>query len=793
MQGSEKNKANKIAKSSDNESEPEVSPPNKRKRPLRKRHAKTTTTKKRKNSGSGSDFQPTESEDEDEEDEDESSGEKSENLSEDNISDSDFIPDSDEDRDQNQTIDLSSDNDSPKNERTQTFDPNSKEFWSKVEELKAKGFSIQQTSNLPAKTVNGGAAARGRNIPPQGGPANNKLSAFTQLYINFEHEKRCRKKCFMMEGRQKQTLKEVRSPNWLSPEFMKACIRVVQCCIRIGDLPTAREGIDIINNLGEVQGISALSQAMISGCKVHQETLETLERTEREAMEAMKNKDFNQALELLDKAIEQSTGCIRVKMTRGDCLAHLGRYVDGAKAASSILVHDQKNVGALFLRGFCLYHKDNIDRAMTHFQQVLQINKDHTRAKALLQKSRQYREKKEQGAKAASSNNVKAGISIYNDALGIDPRNKGTNAKLLASRAELYAKKEDYDRSIEDCVRALELDTTCLVAMVQRGKCYMAKKNWEQAVRDLERVNNRDRHNQQNKKKAGDAALRANNHDEAFRMYQEALAVDKHNQTYRALLRQAKKELAKQSRKDFYGVLGLEATCGESEVRKAYFKKSKEYHPDRHAGKTEDEKEELSNKFKLVKEAYETLSDNSRRQIFDGGEVKPPPGGWYQDLDSKVLEGVRPPGALRGMIRGGARGFQRGGGIVVRGNMRGGRLITRVQGGGVRGVPVQNVQFRGNRGNVPMRGNVAMRTPLRGGTYRGMPVRGIVRGGLRPGVRPMVNMVNRRPMARPGMAPRGVRMNGFARGAAGGVVGSVRAGLPSSVTITPMSEVTIDD
>ena len=31
-------------------------------------------------------------------------------------------------------------------------------------------------------------------------------------------------------------------------------------------------------------------------------------------------------------------------------------------------------------------------------------------------------------------------FSIYNDALGIDPRNKGTNAKLLASRAELYAK-----------------------------------------------------------------------------------------------------------------------------------------------------------------------------------------------------------------------------------------------------------------------------------------------------------------------------------------------------------------
>ena len=41
--------------------------------------------------------------------------------------------------------------------------------------------------------------------------------------------------------------------------------------------------------------------------------------------------------------------------------------------------------------------------------------------------------------------------SIYNEALEIDPRNKGTNAKLLASRAELYAKVQ--------CVTDTEINT----------------------------------------------------------------------------------------------------------------------------------------------------------------------------------------------------------------------------------------------------------------------------------------------------------------------------------------------
>jgi hypothetical protein len=47
--------------------------------------------------------------------------------------------------------------------------------------------------------------------------------------------------------------------------------------------------------------------------------------------------------------------------------------------------------------------------------------------------------------------------------------------------------------------------------------------------------------------------VQANNHEEALRMFQEALAVDKHNQSYRGLLKQAKLQLAKATKKDFYG------------------------------------------------------------------------------------------------------------------------------------------------------------------------------------------------------------------------------------------------
>ena len=48
------------------------------------------------------------------------------------------------------------------------------------------------------------------------------------------------KKCFMMEPKQKSTWGEIDSGGLVSQEFVKACIRVVMCCLRLGDCPLAR-------------------------------------------------------------------------------------------------------------------------------------------------------------------------------------------------------------------------------------------------------------------------------------------------------------------------------------------------------------------------------------------------------------------------------------------------------------------------------------------------------------------------------------------------------------------------
>lgn len=78
--------------------------------------------------------------------------------------------------------------------------------------------------------------------------------------------------------------------------------------------------------------------------------------------------------------------------------------------------------------------------------------------------------------------------------------------------------------------------------------------------------------------------------------------------------------------KDFYATLGVARTATPEEIKKAYRKKALECHPDRNQGNPKAEAE-----FKKVSEAYEVLSDENRRKVYDqyGEEALhgPGPGG----------------------------------------------------------------------------------------------------------------------------------------------------------------------
>jgi len=118
------------------------------------------------------------------------------------------------------------------------------------------------------------------------------------------------------------------------------------------------------------------------------------------------------------------------------------------------------------------------------------------------------------------------------------------------------------------------------------------------------------------------------------------------------------------SAKDYYKILGVEKKASAKDIKKAYYELAKKYHPD-----TNKNDPNSAKKFQEVSEAYQVLSDDSKRKQYDdfgsadfGSGSSPGAGGFSgfqgfsssfnsEDLFRKVFEEMRNYGA------GGGGGF----------------------------------------------------------------------------------------------------------------------------------------
>ena len=99
--------------------------------------------------------------------------------------------------------------------------------------------------------------------------------------------------------------------------------------------------------------------------------------------------------------------------------------------------------------------------------------------------------------------------------------------------------------------------------------------------------------------------------------------------------------------RDYYEILGLESKATSKDIKKAYRELAKKYHPDINKSSTSEEL------FKLISEAYEVLSDETKRTQYDlyrkfenetESEPEKPQAEYATDAGTAGSNGVNVPG-----------------------------------------------------------------------------------------------------------------------------------------------------
>ncbi|KAI1337919.1 hypothetical protein F5Y15DRAFT_138132 [Xylariaceae sp. FL0016] len=314
---------------------------------------------------------------------------------------------------------------------------------------------------------------------------------------------------------------------------------------------------------------------------------------------------------------------------------------DAQNVAMALLRQNSQDPEALVLRGRALYSQGENEKAIQHFRKALSCDPDFRDAVKWLRTVQKLDRMKEEGNADYKAGRWQAAFDKYSSALTIDPTNRGTNSKLYQNRALCRLKLKQYTEAVEDCDRAISLDSSYLKARKTKANALGQAEKWEDAAREWKSI-------------------------------QE---MDPEDRNIAKEIRKAELELKKAQRKDYYKILGVPKDADDAQIKKAYRKLAIIHHPD----KNRDD-EEAAERFKDIGEAYETLSDSQKRARYDSGEDLVDPSDMFGGGGMGGGMGGIDPEIIFSMMNGGMGGGGSFGGAQFGGGGFGGGGRTRAQG-----------------------------------------------------------------------------------------------------------------
>lgn len=295
--------------------------------------------------------------------------------------------------------------------------------------------------------------------------------------------------------------------------------------------------------------------------------------------------EYKDAIRKINNLLENCEGDLNLIEKKVEVLLWMGQ-VEKAKdflVGQENLLKNESEFLYFYLNAFIALNNNNRPEAKKYLQNGLRRSPDNQKLVRAFKLMKKIDKSKEESDNFFKTKKYQEAIESYNKTILIDDKNKKLKSVLLSNISSCYNKLNNLEDSYKYIKLATSEDPNYAKAFYRKG--------------EIERKMNKHLEAEQSLRKAQGLNPKLN-------LQSRISEIARHNKV--------------NNKKDLYKTLGVNKKATKSEIKKAYRKLAMIYHPDKNT-ETEEKKKEAEKKFKEITEAYEILSDETKRRRYDMG------------------------------------------------------------------------------------------------------------------------------------------------------------------------------
>ncbi|QDZ24463.1 DnaJ-like protein [Chloropicon primus] len=366
-----------------------------------------------------------------------------------------------------------------------------------------------------------------------------------------------------------------------SAKSKQALLKRAQLRRSLCELEEAREDVEAVLQLKENHKTALKERDLLETLRLNLVALDKLFEVKGQKLD---ENSVEMSKQYFDNIFRDTAFCTKAQVMQARVNQMQRDWPEVIRYTNEVLKYRRSHKESLMMRADAHYQEGMLDACKQTIAQIFRTFPEDKEAGDLYKLVKKVGKLKAKADKLAQENKLRQSLAEYKKLAELeDLNNREIETSTIRILCTSYHQVEKWSSAVEWCSKGLSMigeDDVALLAA--RAESYLRLDQLDEAENEARRI----------------------------------LNIQQNNQKAHSIIQQVQKMRKMASRKNYYKILEVPKEAEEADIKKAYKKLARKWHPD----KNPTNREEAEKMFQDVAEAYEVLTDPEKKQLYDLGE-----------------------------------------------------------------------------------------------------------------------------------------------------------------------------